>query len=158
MTSQLTSSNSPNALSQPLLLLFSHYVMTPGPPQHARPPCPSPPPRAWLQFVSIELVMPSSHLVLCCPLSLFPSIFPSIRVFSSEVALCIRWPKYCSFSFSISHEIKRCLLLGRKPMTNLDSVLKSRDITLLTKVHLVKAMLFQVMYGCESWPIMKAEH
>ena len=102
MTSQLTSSNSPNALSQPLLLLFSHYVMTPGPPQHARPPCPSPPPRAWLQFVSIELVMPSSHLVLCCPLSLFPSIFPSIRDFSSEVALCIRWPKYCSFSFSIS--------------------------------------------------------
>ena len=101
MTSQLTSSNSPNALPQPLLLLFSHYVMTPGP-QHARPPCPSPPPRAWLQFVSIELVMPSSHLVLCCPLSLFPSIFPSIRVFSSEVALCIRWPKYCSFSFSIS--------------------------------------------------------
>ena len=52
----------------------------------------------------------------------------------------------------------RHLLLGRKAMTNLDSVLKSRDITLLTKVHLVKAMLFQVMYGCESWPIMKAEH
>ena len=97
MTSQLTSSNSPNALSQPLLLLFSHYVMTPGP-QHARPPCPSPPPRAWLQFVSIELVMPSSHLVLCCPLSLFPSIFPSIRVFSYESALHIRWPKYWSFN------------------------------------------------------------
>ena len=58
-----------------------------------------------------------------------------------------------------SHEIKRCLLLGRKVITNLDITLKSRDITLLTKVHLVKAMFFLVvMYGCESWAIMKAEH
>ena len=57
-----------------------------------------------------------------------------------------------------SHEIKRCLLLGRKVMTNLDSILKSRDITLLTKVCLVKAMVFPVvMYGCESWTIKKAE-
>ena len=58
-----------------------------------------------------------------------------------------------------SHEIKRRLLLGRKAMTNLDSVFKSRDITLLTKVCLVKAMVFPVvMYGCESWTIKKAEH
>jgi len=58
-----------------------------------------------------------------------------------------------------SHEIKRCLLLGRKVMINLDSILKSRDITLPTKVHLVKAMVFPVvMYGCESWTIKKAEH
>ena len=58
-----------------------------------------------------------------------------------------------------SHEIKRCLLLGRKAMTNLDRILKSRDITLPTKVHLVKAMVFPVvMYGCESWTIKKAEH
>ena len=58
-----------------------------------------------------------------------------------------------------SHEIKRCLLLGRKAMTNLDSILKSRDITLLTKVHLVKAIVFPVvMYGCEHWTIKKAEH
>ena len=58
-----------------------------------------------------------------------------------------------------SHEIKRCLLLGRKVMTNLDSILKSRDITLPTKVHLVKAMVFPVVvYGCESWTIKKAEH
>ena len=57
-----------------------------------------------------------------------------------------------------SHEIKRCLLLGRKVMTNLDSIFKSRDITLPTKVHLVKAMVFPVvMYGCESWTIRKAE-
>ena len=58
-----------------------------------------------------------------------------------------------------SHEIKRRLLLGRKVMTNLDSILKSRDITLSTKVHLVKAMVFPVvMYGYESWTIKKAEH
>ena len=57
-----------------------------------------------------------------------------------------------------SHEIRRPLLLGRKAMTNLDSVLKSKDITLLTKVHVVKAMVFPVvMYGCESWTIRKAE-
>ena len=58
-----------------------------------------------------------------------------------------------------SHEIKRHLLLGRKVITNLDSILKSRDTTLPTKVHLVKAMVFPVvMYGCESWTIKKAEH
>ena len=58
-----------------------------------------------------------------------------------------------------SHDIKRCLLLGRKVMTNLDSILKSRDITLPTKVHLVNAMIFPVvMYGCGSWIIKKAEH
>ena len=57
-----------------------------------------------------------------------------------------------------SHEIKRCLLLGRKVMINLESILKSRDITLPTKVHLVKAMVFPVvMYGCESWTVKKAE-
>ena len=58
-----------------------------------------------------------------------------------------------------SHEIKRHLLLGRKVMTHLDSILKSRDITLPTKVHLVKAMVFPVvMYGCESWTVKKVEH
>ena len=58
-----------------------------------------------------------------------------------------------------SHEIKRHLLLGRKAMTNLNSILKSRDITLVTKVHLVKGMVFPVViYGCESWTLKKAEH
>ena len=58
-----------------------------------------------------------------------------------------------------SHDIKRCLLLGRKVMTNLDSIFKSRDITLPTKVHLVKAMVFPVvMCGCESWTVKKTEH
>ena len=70
-------------------------------PQHARPPCPSPtpgPPKP----MSIESVMPSKHPILCCPLLLLPSIFPSIRVFSNESVLHIRWPNYWSFSFSIS--------------------------------------------------------
>ena len=58
-----------------------------------------------------------------------------------------------------SHKIKRCFLLGRKAMTNLDSTLKSRDITLPTKIHLVKAMVFPVViYGCESWTVKKVEH
>ena len=64
----------------------------------------------------------------------------------------------CSADGDYSHEIERCLLLGRKAMTKLDNILKSRDVTLLTKVHLVKAMVFPVvMYGCESWTIKKAE-
>ena len=67
--------------------------------QHSRPPCPS---SAVLQLMSIELVMPSNHLILCHPLLFLPSIFPSIRVFSNESVLPIRWPKYWSFSFSIS--------------------------------------------------------
>ena len=58
--------------------------------------------RSLLKLMSTELVMPSNHLVLCCPHLLLPSIFPSIRVFSNELALRIRWPKYCNFSFSIS--------------------------------------------------------
>ena len=66
--------------------------------QHARPPCPSPTPGVY----SIESVMPSSHLILCCPLLLLPPIPPSIRVFSNESTLHIRWPQYGSFSFSIS--------------------------------------------------------
>ena len=78
-----------------------------------------------------------------------------------------KWKEWQSFLFGFqnhldgacSHEIRRCLLLGRKAMTNLDSILKSRDISLPTMVHLVKAVVFPVvMYGCESWTIKKAEH
>jgi len=69
--------------------------------QHTRPPCSLPTPGAY-STQSFESVMPSSHLILCCPLLLLPSIPPSIRVFSNESALCIRWPKYWSFSFNIS--------------------------------------------------------
>ena len=70
----------------------------------------------------------------------------------------IFWGSKITADGDCSHEIKRCLLLGRKAMTNLDSILKSRDITLPTMVHLVKAMVFLVvMYGCESWTVKKAE-
>ena len=70
----------------------------------------------------------------------------------------IFWGSKITADGDCSHEIKRCLLLGRKVMINLDSILKSRDITLPTKVHLVKAMVFPaVMYGCESWTVKKAE-
>ena len=75
------------------------------------------------------------------------------------VADFIFWDSKITADGDCSHEIKRHLLLGKKAMTNLDSILKSRDITLSTKVHLVKAMVFPVvMYGCESWTIKKAEH
>ena len=70
--------------------------------QHSRPPCPSPTPGVHWDSTSIESVMPSSHLIHCCPLLLLPPIPPSIRVFSNELALHNRWPKYWSFSFSIS--------------------------------------------------------
>ena len=76
----------------------------------------------------------------------------SLNIESSEASF------YLHIHGDCSHEIKRCLLLGRKVMTNLDSIFKSRDITLPTKVHLVKAMVFPVvMYGCESWTVKKAD-
>ena len=86
--------------------MFSHSVMSlslrPHGLQRARLPCLSPPPWSLFKLMSTESVMPSNHLILCRPLLLLPSIFPSIRVISNESALCIRWPKYWSFSFSIS--------------------------------------------------------
>ena len=82
---------------------FSRLVVSnslwPHEPQHARPPCPS---RSPPKPTSIQSVMPSNYLILCRSLLLLPSIFPSIRAFSNESALCIRWPKYWSFSFNIS--------------------------------------------------------
>ena len=75
--------------------------LQPHEPQHARPPCPSPT-QSSPKLMSIESVMPSNHIILCHPLLFLPSIFPSIRVISNESVLCIRWPKYWSFSFSIS--------------------------------------------------------
>ena len=93
-------------ISLGLSVQFSHLVgsdsLRPHGLQHTRPCCPSPTPRAFIKLMSIELVMPSNHLILCRPLCLLPSIFPSIRVFSNDSVLRIRWPKYSSFSFSIS--------------------------------------------------------
>ena len=83
--------------------MFRHYTLWPHGLQHARLPCQS---LSWslLRFVSIDLVMLSNHLKCCHPFLLLPSIFPSTRVFSSESTLCIRWPKYWSFSISPSNE------------------------------------------------------
>ena len=85
---------------------FSHSVVSnslwPHGLQHTRLPCPLPNSQSLLKLTSIESVMPSNHLILCHPLFLLPSIFPSIRVFSNESVLCIRWLKYWSFSFSIN--------------------------------------------------------
>ena len=89
-------------------------------------------------------------------------------LFTSGFPSKMSWSNFSDFIFlgskitadgDCSHEIKRCLLFGRKVMTNLDSILKSRDIALPTKIHLVKAMVFPVvMYGCQSWTMKKAEH
>ena len=70
--------------------------------QHPRLPYPSPPPGVYSKVMSIESVIPSHHLILCCPLLFLPSIFPIVKVFSNESSLLIRWPKYWSFNFSIS--------------------------------------------------------
>ena len=82
----------------------------------------------------------------------------SWQIDGETVADFIFWSSKITADGDCSHKIKRCLLFGRKVMTNLDSIFKSRDITLLTKVRLVKAMVFPVvMYGCESWTVKKAE-
>ena len=83
----------------------------------------------------------------------------SWQIDGETVSDFIFWDPKITADGDWSHEVKRCLLLGRKVMTNLDSIFKSRDITLPTKVRLVKAMVFPVvMYGCESWTVKKAEH
>ena len=83
----------------------------------------------------------------------------SWEIDGETVSYFIFWGSKITAGGDCSHEIKRRLLLGRKVMTNLDSILKSRDIILPTKVRLVKAMVFPVvMYGCESWTVKKAEH
>ena len=84
--------------------------------------------------------------------------WPKVQETMETVRDFIFWGSKISAGGDCSHEIKRCLLLGRKAVTNLETILKSRNISLLTKVHLVKAMDFPVvMYGCESWTIKKAE-
>ena len=88
----------------------------PHEPQHTMSPCPSASPRTWklFKFMSIQSVMPCIYLILCRPLFLPPSIFPSIRVFSNESAFPIRWPKYWSFSFSISPSNEHSELISFK--------------------------------------------
>ena len=87
------------------------------------------------------------------------SPFTSWQIDGETVADFVFWGSKITADGDCSHEIKRHLVIGRKAVTNLDSILKSRDITLPTKVHLVKTMVFPVvMYGCESWTVKKDEH
>ena len=103
-----------------------------------------------------EVIIKEFPDLLCkhCPITSCQIDGETVQTVTDFIFLGSKITPDCDFS----HEIKRCLLLGRKTMTNLDSILKSRNITLPTKVHLVKAMVsLVVMYGCESWSIKKAE-
>ena len=109
--------------------------------QHARPPCPSPTPRVYPN-VSIELVMPSSNLILCRPLLPLPSVFPSIRVFSNESILHIRWPKNWSFHFNISPSNEHSGLLSfRMDWLNIFAV--QGTLKSLLQHHSSKASILQ---------------
>ena len=109
--------------------------------QHARLPCPSSPPRL-LKLISIESVMPSNHLILCHPLLLMSSIFPSIRVFSNELACCLRWPKYWNFSFSISPSNEYLGLISFR-MDWLDLLVVQGTLKSLLQHHSSKASILQ---------------
>ena len=114
--------------------------LQPHEPQHARPPCPSPNSQSPKpKPMSIELVMPSNRLILCRLLLLLPSVFPSIRVFSSEWALRISWPKYWSFSFNISPSNEHLGLISFR-MDWLD-LLQSRGLSSLLQHHSSKASI-----------------
>ena len=105
--------------------------------------------------VGLKLNIQKTKIMASGPITSWPIDGVIMETVTDFIFLCSRM----TGDGDCSHEIKRHLLLGRKAMTNLDSILKSRDITLLTKVHLVKAMVFPVvMYGCESWTVKKAEH
>ena len=121
---------------------FSRSVVSdslqPHGPQHSRRPCPSPTPRVYPN-ISTESVMPSNNLILCCPLLFLPSIFPSIRVFSNESALLIRWPKYWSFSFNISPSNEHSGLIFR--MNWLDLLADQATLKSLLQHHSSKASI-----------------
>ena len=105
--------------------------------------------------VGLKLNIQKTNIMVSGPITLWEIDGETVETVSDFISLGSK----ITVDGDCSHEIKRSLLLGRKAMTNLDSILKSRDITLSTKVHLVKAMVFPVvMYGCESWTIEKAEH
>ena len=110
--------------------------------------------RGESENVSLELNIQKSKIMASSPITSQQIDGETVET----VTDFIFWGSKITADGDCSHEIKRCLLFGRKAITNLDSILKSRDITLSTKVHLVKAMVFPVvMYGCESWIIKKAE-
>ena len=121
--------------------------------QHARPPCPSPTPGVHSDSTSSELVMPSSHLILCSPLLLLPSVPPSIRVFSSESALRMRWPKYWSFSFSIIPSEEHPGLISFR-MDWLDLLTVQGTLKSLLQHHSSKASILQ----CSAFFTVQLSH
>ena len=138
-------------------LQFNHSVVSdslrPHEPQHARPPCRQTNSQSPPKLISIELVMPSNHLILCHPLLLPPSIFPNIRVFSNESALRMRWPKYWSFSFSISPSIEHPgLITFRMDWLNLLAV--QGTLKSLLQYHSSKASILQ----CSAFFIVQLSH
>ena len=121
--------------------------------QHARLPCLPPTPGACSNSVSIELVMPSNHLILCHPLLLLPSVFASIRVFSNESVLHIRWPKYWSFSFSISPSNEYSGLTSFR-MDWLDLLAVQGTLKCLLQHHSSKASILQ----CSTFFMVQLSH
>ena len=119
---------------------------TPGLPVHHQLP-------ELLKLMSIESVMPSNHLILCHPLLIPPSIFPSIRVFSNESALCIRWPKYWTFSFNISRSSEYSGLISFK-MDWLDLLAVQRTLKSLLQYHSSKASILL----CSTFFIVQLSH
>ena len=119
--------------------------------QHMRLPCPLPTPR--VKHMSIVSVMPSKHLILCRPLLFSPSVFPSIRVFSSESVICIRWPKYWSFSFSISPYKEYSGLISFR-MDWLDPLADQGTLKSLPQNHSLKASILQ----CSTLFIVQLSH
>ena len=109
--------------------------------------------RNWLKLMSIKSVMPSNHLILCHPLLLPPSIFPSVRVFSSESVLCVQWPKYCSFSFSISPSNEYSGLISFR-MDWLDLLAVQGTIKSLLQHHSSKASIL----WCSAFFIVQLSH
>ena len=120
--------------------------------QHVRPPCSSPTP-SLPKLMSIESVMPSNHLILCRPLLLLPSIFPSIRVFSNESVLFIRWPKDWQFSFSISPSDEYSRLISFR-MDWLDLLAAQGTLKSLLQHHSSKASVLQ----CSAFFIVQLSH
>ena len=132
-------------------LLSVSDSLQPHEPQHARPPCPSPTPGVYPKPCPL-LVMPSNHLILCHPLLLLPSIFPSIRVFSNESSLLIRWPKYWSFSFNISTSKENPGLISFR-MDWLDLLVVQGTLSLLQH-HSSKTSILQ----CSAFFIVQLSH
>ena len=108
----------------------------------------------WSEKAGLKLNIQKTKIIASSPITLWKTDGETMETVRDFIFLGSK----ITANGDCSHEIKRCLLLGRKVMTNLDSVLKSRDVTLPTKIHLAKAVVFPVvMYGCESWTIKKAE-